>query len=171
MDQSFLNRFGNKPGRKYLYCDSCNSLLPAPGYYCVQCEPPRGPELESQGDLKFSHAMLRISLLTLIFLIVAVFKLDIKLKDIFLYSEQKIPLKVAKDEDFKVFFKVNTRLANLRIFPNIKNSKIIATLKMGDQVEVLGAERGWSKVKLKPQEGEGNKIGWIATKLLDSKIK
>jgi hypothetical protein len=171
MDRSILNRFGNKPKRKFLYCDSCNSLLPAPGYYCVQCEPPQGPELESKGELKFTQAMLRITLLTLMFLIVAVFKLDIKLKDVFSYSEQEIAMKVAKDEDFKVFFKVNTRLANLRSLPNMKNSKIIDSLKMGDQVEVLGAERGWSKVKLKPQAGEGTKIGWIATKLLDSKIK
>ena len=171
MAQSILNSFGNKPERKYLYCDSCNSLLPAPGYYCVQCEPPQGPELESQGELKFSQAMLRISLLTLMFLIVAVFKLDINLKDFFSSSVQVTPLKVAEDEDFKVFFKVNTRVANMRNLPNMKNSKIIDSLEMGVQVEVLGAERGWSKVKLKPQVGEGTKIGWIATKLLDSEIK
>ena len=171
MDQSILNKFGIKTERKYLYCYSCNSLLPAPGYYCVQCEPPQGPELESQGELKFSQAMLRISLLTLMFLIVAVFKLDVKLKDVFTSSEQETPLKIAEDEDFKVFFKVNTMLANLRNLPNMKNSKIIDSLEMGTQVEVLGAERGWSKVKFKPQVGEGIKIGWIATKLLDSKIK
>jgi hypothetical protein len=171
MDQSILNKFGNKPERKYLYCDSCNSLLPAPGYYCVQCEPPQGPELESQGELKFSHAMLRISLLTLMFLIVAVFKLDIKLKDVFLSGVQEKPLKVVEDEDFRVFFKVNTRQANLRSLPKMKNSKIIDSLKMGDKVEVLGVERGWSKVKLKPQAEEETKIGWIATRLLDSEIK
>ena len=171
MNQSILNRFRNKPESKYLYCDSCNSLLPSPGYYCVQCEPPQDPELESQGELKFSQAMLRISLLTLMFLIVAVIKLDIKLKDVFLSSVKETPLKLAEDENFKVFFNVNTRLANLRSLPNMKNSKIIDTLKMGDQVEVLGAERAWSKVKFKPQVGEGTKIGWIATKLLDSEIK
>jgi hypothetical protein len=171
MNQSIFNSFGNKPEGKYLYCDSCNSLLPTPGYYCVQCEPPQGPELESQGDLKFSQAMLRIILLTLMFLIVAVFKLDINLKEVFSSSGQETPLKVTEDEDFKVFFKVNTRLANLRSLPNIKNSKIIDSLKMGVQVEVLGAERGWSKVKLNPQVGEETKIGWIATKLLDAEIK
>ena len=171
MDQSILNSFWNRPERKYLYCDSCNSLLPAPGYYCVQCEPPQGPELESQGELKFSHAILRISLLTILFLIVAVFKLDIKLKDIFSSSSQETSLKVLEDEDFKVFFKVNTELANLRSLPNTKNSKIINTLEKGVQVEVLQAERGWSKVKIKSQAKEGTKIGWIATKLLDSEIK
>ena len=83
MDQSVLNISVNDPERKYLYCDSCNSLLPAPGYYCVQCEPPQGPESDSEGELKFSQAMLRISLLTLLFLVIAVFKLDIKLTDVF----------------------------------------------------------------------------------------
>ena len=171
MAQSILNRLGNKPERKYLYCDSCNSLLPAPGYYCVQCEPPQGPELESQGELKFSQAMLRISLLTLMFLIVAVIKLDIEIKNVFSSIEQETSLKVAEDEDLKIYFKVNTRMANLRSLPNMKNSKIIDSLKMGYQVEVLGAESGWSKVKFKPQAGEGTKIGWIATKLLESEIK
>jgi hypothetical protein len=171
MVQSILNKFRDKPERNYLYCDSCNSLLPAPGYYCVQCEPPQSPELESQGDLKFSHAILRIILLTLMFLIVAFIKLDIKLKDVFTSSEQETSLKVAEDEDLKIYFKVNTRMANLRSLPSMKNSKIIDSLKMGYQVEVLGAERGWSKVKFKQQVGEGSKIGWIATKLLDSEIK
>jgi hypothetical protein len=171
MDQSVLNKFGNKPEHKYFYCDSCNSLLPAPGFYCVQCEPPQSPELEPQGDLKFSHAMLRISLLALMFLIVAVFKLDIKLNEVFLFSAQEAPLKLPKDEGFKIILKVNTELANLRSLPNTKKGKIIDTLKMGDQVEVLGAESGWSKVKFKLQAGEGTKIGWIAKKLLESEIK
>ncbi len=171
MDQSVLNSFAHEPERKYLYCDSCNSLLPAPGYYCVQCDPPQGPESDVESELKFSQAMLRISLLILLFLAVAIFKLDIEPIDIFSSSAQEKPMKVAEDEDFKVFFKVNTGLANLRSLPNMKTSKIISSLTMGSQVEVLGVERGWSKVKLKPREGEEPKTGWIATKLLDSEIK
>ncbi len=171
MDQNVQNGFAHEPERKYLYCDSCNSLLPAPGYYCVQCEPPQGPELDSADELKFSQAMLRISLLTLLFLVIAVFKLDIKLADVLSSSPQEIPLKVSEDEDFKVFFKVNTGMVNLRSLPNMKTSKIIGSLVMGAQVEVLGVERGWSKVKFKSQTGEEPKTGWIATKLLDSEIK
>jgi hypothetical protein len=171
MDESILNIPAHKPERKYLYCDSCNSLLPAPGYYCVQCEPPQGPESDFQGELKFSQAMLRISLLIVLFLGIAFYKLDIKLMDVFLSNAQEIPLKVSKDEDFKVFFKINTGMVNLRSLPNMKTSKIISSLLMGAQVEVLGAERGWSKVKLKPQAGEEPKTGWIATKFLDSEIK
>ena len=171
MDQSVLNSFANEPERKFLYCDSCNSLLPAPGYYCVQCEPPQGPGSDSEGDLKFSQAMLRICLLTLLFLVIAFYKLEVKLVDSFSSSVQEIPFKVSEDKDFKVFFKVNTKMANLRNLPKMKTSKIIGSLKMGDQVEVLGEDRIWSNVKLKPQAGEEAKIGWIATKLLDSEIK
>ena len=171
MDQSVLNSFANEPERKYLYCDSCNSLLPAPGYYCVQCEPPQGPGSDSEGELKFSQAMLRISLLTLLFLVIAFYKLDLKLMNGFSFSVQEIPLKVSEDKDFKVFFKVNTKMANLRNLPKMKTSKIIGSLRMGDQVELLGVDRVWSNVKLKTQAGEEAKTGWIATKLLDSEIK
>jgi len=171
MDQSVLNSFANEPERKFLYCDSCNSLLPAPGYYCVQCEPPQGPGSDSEGELKFSQAMLRISLLTLLFLVIAFYKLDLKLMDGFSSSVQEIPLKVSEDKDFKVFFKVNRKIVNLRNLPKMKTSKIIGSLRMGDQVELLGVDRVWSNVKLKPQAGEEAKTGWIATKLLDSEIK
>jgi uncharacterized protein YgiM (DUF1202 family) len=91
--------------------------------------------------------------------------------DSFSSSVQEIPFKVSEDKDFKVFFKVNTKMANLRNLPNMKTSKIIGSLRMGDQVEVLGDDRVWSNVKLKPQAGEEAKTGWIATKLLDSEIK
>ena len=80
-------------------------------------------------------------------------------------------MKVAVDEDFKVFFKVNRKIVNLRNLPKMKTSKIIGSLRMGDQVELLGVDRVWSNVKLKPQAGEEAKTGWIATKLLDSEIK
>ena len=106
-----------------------------------------------------------------IFLVIAVFKMDIKLMDIISSSSQETPIKVAEDEDFKIFFKVNTSLVNLRSLPNMKTSKIIGSLMMGAQVEVLGAERDWSKVKLKSQAGEESKTGWIAKKFLDSEIK
>jgi hypothetical protein len=171
MDQSVLNSFRDEPERKYLYCDSCNALLPSPGFYCVQCEPPHGPESDSEGELEFPQALLRISLLTLLFLVIAVFKLDVNLMEVFSPRQEETQLIVAEDEDFKISFRVNTSLANLRSLPNVKTGKIIDSLKMGTQVEVLGSERGWSKVKPKSQTGEKTKTGWIATKLLDSEIR
>ncbi|MZH04187.1 MAG: SH3 domain-containing protein [Nitrospinae bacterium] len=171
MDQIVLNSFRDEPEHKYLYCDSCNSLLPEPGFYCVKCEPPKGPDSFSEADLTFSQAMLRIALLTLLFVVIAVFRLDIDMGQVVSSGSKETPLKIAVDEDFKIFFKVNTGLANLRSLPNVKSSKIIDTISLGTQVEVVGTERGWSKVIYKPGPGVKAKTGWIATKLLDSEIK
>lgn len=171
MDQSVLKSFREEPENKYLYCDTCNSLLPSPGFYCVQCEPPQGPSSDSEGELKFSQAMLRITLLILIFLVIAVFKLEVNVKDVLSFGQVETQMKIAEDEDFKILFKVNTGLVNVRNIPNMKSSKIIGSISLGTQVEVLGAEGSWSKVKYKPESGGSLQTGWIATKFLDSEIK
>lgn len=172
MDQSVSDSFRDGSERKYLCCDTCGSLLPAPGYYCVQCEPPQGPESKVEGELTFRQAMLRISFLILLFVIAVVFKLDINRAKFLSYSSQKeTKLKIAEDEDFKIFFKINADLVNVRSLPNVKTSKILASLPMGTQVEVLNTEKSWSKVKFNLQSGDQAETGWIASKLLDSEIK
>ena len=172
MDQSALNRSGDKSERKIFYCDTCNSLLPAPGYFCFKCEPPCGPDKTIEDGLAFSQAMFRISLLVLLFLVIAIFKLDINIVDELPYDQGETKFKIAEDEDFKIFYKINTGLANVRSHPSSKKSKIIATLPRGTQVEILHEmHRGWSKVKYKMKAGDQYKTGWIATKLLSSEIK
>ena len=170
MDQIVLNSFREEPEQKYLYCDSCNSLLPAPGFYCVKCEPPKGPASNLENQLPLSQAMLRISLLIILFLAILVFKLDLNVKEALIPQQGNTKIKVAEDEDFKLFFKVNTGLVNIRSLPNMKTSKIIGTITQGKQVEILGTKGKWSKVKYKEESG-ANKSGWIATKFLDSEIK
>ena len=172
MGQSTINSSRDESEKKYFYCDTCSSLLPAPGLYCVQCEPPSAPNSNIEDQLTFSQAMLRISLLVLLFLVIAIFKLDINIVDELIYNQKDTKLKIADDEDFKLFYKINTGLANVRSLPNAKSSKIIATLPMGTQVEILHEmHRGWSKVKYKIEIGDQYKTGWIATKLLSSEIK
>ncbi len=153
MDQSVLKSFREEPEHKYLYCDSCNSLLPAPGFYCVQCDPPQGPDSISEVELPFSQALLRIVLLTLLFLVIAVFKLEVNVMEVLSSGSSENQIKIAEDEDFKIFFKVNTGLVNVRSLPNMKTSKIIGSIPKGTQVEVLGAERNWSKVKFQSESG------------------
>jgi uncharacterized protein len=80
-------------------------------------------------------------------------------------------LKVAEDEDFKLFFKVKVSSANLRDKPNTKTSKIIFVLSKGTPVEVLGKKGNWSKIRSNPRSGEESQTGWLASKLLDSEIK
>tara|TARA_B100000686_G_C16372570_1_gene753318 strand:+ start:115 stop:633 length:519 start_codon:yes stop_codon:yes gene_type:complete len=172
MDQNVLNSLRDESERKYFYCDTCNSLLPPPGYFCAQCEPPCGPDLNVENELTFSQAILRIILLTLLFMVVAKFQLDINIWDGPTFGQQETKLIIAEDEDFKLFYRINTGLANVRSLPNSKTSEIIATLPMDTQVEILHEmHRGWSKVRYKKEPGDKYKTGWIATKLLSSEIK
>ncbi len=103
-------------------------------------------------------------------MIIAVFKLDVDMQEVFSPAKKETPLKIAVDKDFKIFFKINTRLANLRSLPNIKTSKIIDTISMGSKVEVVGIEGNWSQVIFKSGPNIESKKGWVATKLLDSEI-
>ena len=158
--------------RKHQYCDVCGTLLPAPGYFCVQCDPPEPPDPDPEKGLNFSQASLRIVLLILIFIVVAVVRLDIDLHK--LIPEEvasEAPLKIAEDEDFKMFFKVKVSFANLRDKPNIKTSKILLVLPKGTSVEVLEKKGKWSKIRSNPVPGEEARTGWLASKLLDSEIK
>ncbi len=158
--------------RKHQYCDVCGTLLPAPGFFCVQCDPPEPPDSDPEKGLNLSQASLRIILLVLIFIVVAVVRLDIDLLN--LVPEEvarETPLKVAEDEDFKLLFKVKVSFANLRDKPNTKTSKILFVLSKGTPVEVLEKKGKWSKIRSKPKPGEEARIGWLASKLLGSEIK
>ncbi len=158
--------------RRYQYCDTCGTLLPAPGFYCVQCEPPVPPEPDPEKGLNVSQTSSRIALLTLIFIVIAVFKLEINLQNLFQKTvTAEVPLKVAEDEDFELFFKVKVSFANLRDKPSTKKGKILFVLTKGTQVEVLEKKGKWSKIRSKPRPGEQVRTGWVGNKLLDSEIK
>jgi hypothetical protein len=158
--------------RKHQYCDICGTLLPAPGYFCVQCDPPEPPDPDPEKGLNLSQTSLRISLLILIFIIVAVVRLEIDLQNLVpKEAASEVPLKVAEDEDFKLLFKVKVSFANLRDKPNSKTSKILFVLSKGTSVEVLEKKGKWSKIRSKPGPGDEARTGWLASKLLGSEIK
>ena len=115
--------------------------------------------------------ILRVTLLTLLFLIIAIFKLDINLIGFLPINQGETQTKVAEDEDFKIIFKVNTDLANIRNLPNMKTSKIIDSIPIGTQVMVNGVQGDWSKIEYSHELNDNLKTGWIAKKLLDSEIK
>ena len=161
-----------KTKREYQYCDSCGTLLPAPGFYCIQCNPPEHPEPDPEKGMGFSQACLRIFLLVLVFVVVAVFKLGIDSTVLFQkMDEQEVPIKVAKDEDYKMVFKVNVSFANLRNEPNTKTSTILFVLTQGTEVEVLEKKGKWSKIRSKSNQKEKSRTGWLVNRLLDSEIK
>ena len=171
MNQSALKNFGEKSEYKNLYCDTCNSLIPPPGFFCIQCGPPHGPVAFGKGELTFLKMILRVTLLTLLFLVIAIFKLDMNILAVFPINQDETQIKVPEDEDFKIIFKVNTGLANIRNLPNMKTSKIIDSIPIGTQVMVNGVQGDWSKIKYGPEFNGKLKTGWIATRFLDSEIK
>ena len=148
------------------------TLLPAPGFFCVKCDPPEPPEPDPEKGLDFSQAYLRIALITLVFIVVAVFKLDINPLNLFQdLGTDEVTLQVAEDEDYEIFFKVNVSSANLRDKPNTKTSTILFVLSQGTQVEILEKKGKWSKIRSKPRPKEPTRTGWLASKLIDSEIK
>ena len=170
MSPSVLKSFRENPEYKDLYCSTCNSLIPAPGFFCVQCGPPEGP-IGVKEELTLLKTTLRITLLTLLFLIIAVFKLDINMMEVFSINQDEKQMKIAEDKDFKIIFKVNAVVANIRNLPNMKTSKIIDSIPIGTQVMVNGVQGDWSKIEYSNELNDNLKTGWIAKKLLDSEIK
>ena len=67
MSPSILTSFRENPEYKNLYCGTCNSLVPPPGFFCIQCGAPEGPVAVIGGELTFLKTILRITLLTLLF--------------------------------------------------------------------------------------------------------
>ena len=171
MSPSVLKSFRENSECKDLYCGTCNSLIPAPGFFCIQCGPPEGPGALKEGELTLLKTTLRITLLTLLFLIIAVFKLDINMTKIFSVNQDEKQMKVAEDEDFKIIFKVKAPIANIRNLPSMKTSQIIDSIPIGTQVMVNGVEGEWSKIKYSSGPNGNFNAGWIATKLLNSEIK
>tara|TARA_B100000686_G_C16507909_1_gene820550 strand:- start:175 stop:690 length:516 start_codon:yes stop_codon:yes gene_type:complete len=171
MSPSFLKSFRENPEYKDLHCGTCNSPIPPPGFFCVKCEPPKGPVVVVEGELTFLKMILRVTLLILLFLMIAVFKLDINMIEVLPINQDEKQMKLAEDEDFKIIFKVNAAVANIRNLPNMKTSKIIDSIPIGTQVMVNGVEGDWSKIKYSSGPNGNLNAGWIATRLLDSEIK
>ena len=171
MSPSVVKNFKANPEDKNLYCGACNSPIPPPGFFCVKCGPPEGPISVVEGELTFLKMILRSTLLILLFIIIAVFKLDIDILEVLPNNQNIEQINVAEDEDFKIIFKVNAAVANIRNIPNIKSSKIIDSIPVGTQVNVNGVEGDWSKIKYRSGPKGNLNTGWIATRLLDSEIK
>ncbi len=158
--------------RNRQHCDSCGTLLSAPGFFCVRCGPPESPEPDPEKGLRLSHACLRIALLALVFIVIAVFKLEINPLRLFHDSgSDEVFRQVAEDEDYKIFFTVNVSFANLRDEPNAKTSTILSVLTRGTQVEILAKEGTWSRIRSKPGPKKLSRTGWLASRFIDSEIK
>jgi SH3-like domain-containing protein len=127
---------------------------------------------DPEKGLNFFQACLRISLITLIFFVVAVYKLEIKLAGLFqIQSSQEDALKEASDTNFYMSYKVNVNFADLHDKPNSKTSTILVLLRRGTQVEILEKKGKWSKIRSKSGPKEPPRTGWLYSSYLDSEIQ
>ncbi|MBI5426710.1 MAG: SH3 domain-containing protein [Nitrospinae bacterium] len=151
------------------YCVACKTRLPPHALFCPRCGPPLLPDAEPDEGLTFGQAFLRIAAVSLLFLLLAVYKYDLKFADYFPQIVSKIAsesqLEVATDADFKVVYEVNSLLANVRDKGSM-SGKVLFTVKRGDTVAVLGKEDNWSRIRVKD-----GRTGWVYSALLAAKVE
>ena len=150
------------------YCISCNQSLKPGAAFCEHCGPPTLPGDIPESGMTFGQAFKKISLLTLVFLVLVAYKLDWNFQVFFNSGPPTLqPEKageVPQDDDYQLFHYVNVPLANIREKPD-KKSKIITGAGKGERLIILEKGEHWTQVDL------GGKKGWIATHLLSTSIE
>ena len=149
-----------------IFCATCGAKTFPCGLFCRQCAPPILPidEPEELG-ISFEQALTRILILILLFVFIAVIRLDLPIASLFLnntksvYSDSLIEGQKKTDESFEVMHTVIPHTANIRSKPSI-NSDVIGMVKHGMKLVVIESNEIWSKVHAFEQ------IGWIASRLL-----
>lgn len=150
------------------YCISCDKPLPPRAAFCEHCGPPILPAEAPESKTGFWKAMVKITLLTLVFAGIVVYKAEWDYRDFFgktLVVPATEPLKeIPQDEDYHLNHYVNVSFANIREKPD-KKSKIIGGAGKGERLIIIEKGEHWSQVDM------GGKKGWIATRLLSSSIE
>jgi len=150
------------------FCISCNKPLPSGAAFCEHCGPPILPQDNSRSGATFWRAMMKISLLTLVFAVLVAYKVDWDY-EVFWGSVIEPPVEektqeLSKDDDYQLIHYVNVSFANIREEPN-KNAKIIGGAGKGEHLVILEKNDDWTQVDM------GGKKGWVATSLLSTSIE
>jgi hypothetical protein len=150
------------------YCISCNKPLSPGAVFCEHCGPPVLPGEASESGKTFWPAMVKITLLTLVFAILVAYKINWDYEVFFddaieVPSEEKTQ-EILKDEDYHLFHYVNVSFANIREKPDSK-SKIVGGAGKGERLTILDKGEHWTQIDM------GGKKGWVATRLLSSSIE
>jgi hypothetical protein len=153
------------------FCATCGAKVASGGLFCRQCAPPMLPTDEPEEiGISFEQALTRIFILILLFLSIAVIKLDLSIYSLFLndtksdYSDSSIEGKEQANEPFRVIHIVIPNSANIRSQPSIK-SEVIGIVKQGMNLAVIESNDSWSKVHV------FEKIGWIASRLIKPEVQ
>ena len=157
--------------RSNFFCATCGANILPDGIFCSQCASPFLPigEPEETG-ISFGQALIRIFILILLFLSIAIIKLDLSASSLFLnnsknvYSDSFTEGKIKSNEPFDLIHIVIPHTANIRSKPFIK-SDIIGMVKQGMNLVVIESNESWSKVHALEQ------TGWIASRLLKTEIQ
>ena len=164
-------RGDSKTKNRISYCAICNTLLPPGAIICPECDPPLSPGKEpEETGISFKQALLRISVLVILFLAVAFGKLDISFDSILSTQKMKSELETLtvneqpQDNDFQTVHIVIVPLANIRSKPSISGN-IIMIAEQGMNLKIIEGNEHWSKVHML------GKTGWISNKLFNSEIR
>ena len=153
------------------FCATCGDKVLPDGLFCMQCAPPTLSigEPEEIG-ISFGQALRRIFILILLFLSIAIIKLDLSVSSLFLnnskniYSDSLTEGKIKPNEPFNLIHTVVPHTANIRSKPSI-NSDVIGMVKQGMKLVVIESNESWSKIHALEQ------TGWIASRLLKTEIQ
>ena len=107
------------------YCISCDKPLPPRAAFCEHCGPPILPEETPESKTGFWLAMVKISLMTLVFAVIVAYKAEWDYKSFFEnVIEAPVPEQAQEvpedDEDYHLIHYVNVSFANIREEPNKK---------------------------------------------------
>jgi Bacterial SH3 domain len=151
------------------YCVTCNKPLARGSAFCEHCGPPIMPGEVPESGTPFWQAMIKITLLTLVFAVLVAYKAE---WDYMAFFEDTVVTPAAKqekaipedDEDYQLFHYVNVSFANIREQPS-KKSKIIGGAGKGERLVILEKREHWTQVDM------GGKKGWVASRLLSASIE
>lgn len=150
------------------HCISCNQPLSPGAPFCEHCGPPIQPEDIPESRTNFWQAMVKITVLTLVFAVIVAYKAEWNYRDFFgsviETPQEEGAQNIPEDEDYQLIHYVNVSFANIREQPT-KKSKIIGGAGKGERLIILEKGEHWSQVDM------GGKKGWVATRLLSSTIE
>ena len=149
-------------------CETCGNLVPDRAPFCPRCGPPEVPDNNIKGGISIGKTYLGIFLLLMVFITIAIFKLDIKV-DRTLWvslvgdisgSERQFP----HEKDYIVIHTIRGKETQVRENPR-RSSNAFAVLKKGDSIKIIKVEGEWSMIEI------NGKSGWIFKDDMESEIQ
>ena len=152
------------------FCATCGAKVSSGGLFCKECPPILPIDEPEEIGISFEQALTRIFILILLFVSIAVIKLDISISSLFLnnskvdYSSSLIIGKQPSNDSYDAIHTVIASSANIRSKPSIK-SQVIVQVKQGMNLVVIESNVSWSKVHV------FEKTGWISSRLIKAEVQ